>query len=232
MRILVTRPVRDAEETAAKLIAHGHEAVIAPLLEIKLRSGAELSLANIQAVLATSANGVRALAPRTGRRDNPLLTVGAKSAQVARQFGFSNVRHADGDAAALADLAIAELSPDKGALLHAAGLDTRGDLAGHLERAGFTLRLEILYDAIAASALPQIAYDALTSRLDGALFFSPRTAAIFAALVQQGNLAACCERVRAFCISEATAAALRGLPFLSIEVASRPNEDALLALLG
>ena len=35
MRVLVTRPDDDAEETAAKLIALGHEPIVAPLLEIK-----------------------------------------------------------------------------------------------------------------------------------------------------------------------------------------------------
>lgn len=232
MRLLVTRPKGDAEETASKLVARGHEPVLAPMLEIRLRAGPEISLANVRAVLATSANGVRAFAARSRRRDILLLTVGEKSTHVGLEFGFTNVRHADGDAEALANLAIADLSPGDGLLLHAAGSETRGDLAGRLERAGFTVRADVLYEAIAASALPAIARDALSNqRIDGVLFFSPRTAGIFVNLADRAELRDACARLRAYCISQATAAALHGFSFRSIHIAARPNEDALLALL-
>ena len=66
MRVLVTRPAEDAEETAAELVARGHEPVIAPLVDIRFVEGPPLELDSVQAVLATSRNGVRALSLRTG----------------------------------------------------------------------------------------------------------------------------------------------------------------------
>jgi uroporphyrinogen-III synthase len=232
MRVLVTRPHDDAAETAAKLKALGHEVLIAPLLEIQFRAGAELALDGVQAVLITSANGIRALARRTNRRDVDILGVGAQSAETARQLGFACVNHADGDAEALANLAIATLKPENGALFHAAGAETRGRLAETLQAQGFDVRSETLYDAVAARALPSTAQAALAQgAIDAALFFSPRTAQIFAEIVAREGLAESCRALSAVCISRAAADALQSLSFRAVQTASHPDQAALLALL-
>jgi len=226
MRILVTRPRGDAEETAAKLIALGHEPLLAPLLEIKFRGGEEVALDGVQAVLITSANGIRALAQRTARRDVRVLAVGQQSAQEARALGFADVEDARGDAQALAELARTRLKPQDGTLLHASGAETRGQLAQNLR--GFIVRGEILYDAVAAEVFPPevvVAFDTL----DAALFFSPRTARIFPEIVAKENLS--CRAMRALCISQATADELTTVGFRDVRVAAEPNQDALLALL-
>ncbi|HTW35526.1 MAG TPA: uroporphyrinogen-III synthase [Rhizomicrobium sp.] len=232
MRVLVTRPRDDAEETAAKLAARGHQAVIAPLLDIRIRAGGDIALDGVQAVLVTSANGIRALATRTRRRDVKVLAVGAQSANTARELGFADVDDAGGDAQALAALAIANLDAKRGALFHASGAETRGNLAETLSARGFSIRNEMLYDAVAANALPPDAQNALAQgTLDAALFFSPRTARIFSDLVTKAKLIDACRVLRAWCISEAAASELRAIPFRELGVAAEPNQDALLGLL-
>ena len=230
MRVLVTRPHGDAEETAARLAALGHEAALAPLLTIKFRAGGDIPLDGVQAVLITSANGIRALATRTKRRDVTLLTVGAQSAETARALGFVNVRHASRDAAALAELAAANLAAGDGPLFHAAGSETRGNLKELLAARGFAVQSEVLYDAVAAKAFPP-QLRATFAALDAVLFFSPRTARIFADVAAKENLALFCRSLRAFCISAATAEELTTLGFREVRVAAEPNQDALLALL-
>lgn len=233
MRVLVTRPVDDAAQTAAQLAALGHEAVLAPLLEIEFRDGGVLALDGVQAILVTSANGIRALARRTARRDLPVLAVGAQSAAAARLAGFADVDHADGDAAALAALALKRLDPAGGALFHAAGAETRGALGERLEAQGFVLRSEVLYEAVAASGFPPAAQEALAAgRIDAVLLFSPRTARIFAELVLRKGLDAPCRSMTALCISEATADALAPIAFRALRVAAHPDQDALLGLLA
>ncbi|MGB8366185.1 MAG: uroporphyrinogen-III synthase [Rhizomicrobium sp.] len=232
MRVLVTRPRGDAQETAAILRARGHEAVIAPLLDIRDRAGAEIALDGVQAILVTSANGIRALAKRALRRDVKVLAVGAQSNRAARDAGFTDVEHAAGDAAALAALAAAQLAPGDGVLLHAAGAETRGALAATLAAKGFTLRTEVLYEAVPVEALPVRAADALAeNRLDAVLLYSPRTARIFATLLARAGLRDSCRAVTALCISQATADALAPVAFRAVRVASHPDQDALLALL-
>lgn len=232
MRVLVTRPHVDAEDTAAKLAARGHQAVFAPMLDIQFRAGGDIALDDVQAVLATSANGIRAFAGRTKRRGMKILTVGAQSAEAARALGFSDVRHASRDVLALAELAAANLATQDGALFHAAGSETRGNIAEILSARGFSVRSEVLYDAVAATRLSPDARTALMNgTLNAALFFSPRTARIFADIVAREGLMDACRTLGAFCISGVAADELRTLSFREVRTAAAPNQDALLSLL-
>ncbi len=169
MKILVTRPIEDGEETARQLESRGHQALLAPLLTTKMLDGPEVSLDGVQAILATSANGVRALVRRTKRRDVPLFAVGPQTASQAQSAGFEIVKSADGDAQDLAKAASRWAEKDKGALLHVAGEGNDGKLMQALE--GFTLRQEILYAVTAVDALPAQTVAALRlGDIDAALF--------------------------------------------------------------
>jgi uroporphyrinogen-III synthase len=202
-------------------------------MQVNLHEGPELALDGVQAILATSANGVRGFSARSTRRDIPLYAVGPQTAETARASGFASVISAEGDAAALAELVAARLEPGKGTLLHAAGAETAGRMRQNLQGRGFTVVSEILYDAAPSATLPETADSALRSaELDGVMLFSPRSAKIFADLVTRAGLAPNCARVDAYCISAATAAALGGLTFARVAVAGQPNQDAMLALAG
>jgi uroporphyrinogen-III synthase len=232
MRLLITRPIQDSERLAAKLRALGHEPVIAPVMEVHVLDGAALDLDGVQAILATSANGLRALSRRTPRRDLGIFAVGPQTADTAREHGFANVVNAEGDATALAETVIARLDPAKGALFHAAGAETAGRLRQRLEAHGFTAGGEVLYEAQPVEHLPPAAADALTAgTLDGVLVFSPRSAKTFANLVTAAGLASRCARIDAFCISAAAAEGLAPVAFARVAVAGQPNEAAILALL-
>ncbi len=229
MRILVTRPLEDANATAEKLTAHGHEAITSPLLTITEFSGEALDLTGVQAILATSANGVRALGRRTAVRNIPVFAVGPQTAREARDAGFTIVRDADGDATALAEAVTQWTLPDRGSLLHASGLDGVGRLAGLLEGRGFEVRTETLY-AVSAAPLTPKALTALESGgIDAVMLYSPRTARLFRDIVLGENLGDRLNTVIAICISPAAASALAPLVFAETRIASAPNQDALLA---
>jgi uroporphyrinogen-III synthase len=230
MRILITRPAADSEEIAARLAALGHEGIVAPLLVPHYQAWPAPGFAGVQAILITSANGVRALVRATNRRDLPIFAVGPQTTAEARNAGFTDVRNADGNAHDLASSAAQWTTPDKGALLHVCSDEAPGTLAGLLEAAGFSVRRAPLYRIEAAERLPEAAADALAAgAVDAALFFSPRSAAVFRnGLLQiDAGLAA---RLTALCISAETAAALAPLAFAAVRVAARPNQDALLVL--
>jgi uroporphyrinogen-III synthase len=233
MRVLVTRPLEEARETEARLAARGHEAIVAPLLQVQFHDGPMLDLTGVQAILTTSANGVRALARRTERRDLALFAVGAQTARTARHAGFSNVKSADGDAAALARAVTFWASAEGGVLLHASGVEGEGRLAKALTAAGFAVRTEFLYDVAAISELPAAIVDELAAdRIDAVMLFSPRSARVFAKCVTDAGLTAHAARLLAICISEAAASALVPLNIADVRVASRPNQSSLLDCLG
>ena len=231
MRILVTRPLEDGKEIAARLAERGHQALLAPLLEPRFQDGPLLeeqgdALEGVQALLATSANGIRAFIRRSARRDLPVFAVGPQTAQEARAAGFGDVRSADGDAKALAEATRRWASP-QGFLLHVCAQDAPGTLAESLAASGFSVRRCPLYTIEPANALPPDAEAALSQgTLDAAMFFSPRTARIFGAL----SHASPTENLTAFCISPATAQTLTPSRFARVLVAMQPNQDAMLAL--
>jgi uroporphyrinogen-III synthase len=206
---------------------------VAPLLEVHLHDGPEMDLGGVQAILVTSANGARAIARRTSRRDVPVFAVGRQTAEAACQAKFSDVRNADGDGTALARAVSLWARPGGGPVLHASGAEAEGRLAAELEANGFRVLRETLYNVAAAPALPPAAAEALKSgHVDAALFFSARSARVFCDCVMAAGLKDTAQSVIAVAISAAAAEALKPLKFREVRVASAPNQDALLALLG
>jgi len=228
MRILITRPLEDGEEIASTLTALGHEPLLAPLLSTHFHDGPVPALDHVQAILATSANGVRAFVRLSPVRNIPLFAVGPQTTAEAQAAGFTIVRNADGDARALARAAAGWADPEKGALLHICGEEAPSTLGTALAPLGFTIRRAELYRVDATPGLPDAVKTALgDGRVEGALFYSARSARVFADLTAGLST----QGVEAFCISPATAAALDPARFRTLHIAAAPNQDALLALL-
>jgi uroporphyrinogen-III synthase len=229
---LVTRPREEAETLAAALAARDIGAVIEPLMDVHYLVPPALDLSVVQAILCTSANGIRALARASSERGLRILAVGDATAARARAEGFAAVESAGGDVADLIRLATARLRPQDGPLLHVAGNIVAGDLVGSLRERGFAIDSSILYEARPIAALSPTAIHALRSgALCFALFFSPRTAAVFARLAGIAHLGECCAAMSALSISPAADAAVAGLPWRDRRIAERPNQTALLDVL-
>jgi uroporphyrinogen-III synthase len=232
MRALVTRPREEAESLAAALAARGVGAIIEPMMQVHFHSAQSPDLTGVQAVLCTSANGVRALARLTDNRRLPLFAVGDATASRARAEGFATVESAGGNVLELARLAAQKLRPQAGPLLHVSGEVVAGDLAGALRAEGFAIEHSVLYEARPIAMLSDATVGALRAgSIDFALFFSPRTAAIFAGLAGGAAVAQCCQRITALSISAAADAALAKLSWGDRRIAEMPNQAALLALL-
>jgi uroporphyrinogen-III synthase len=192
-----------------------------------------LALEGVQALLFTSANGVRAFARQNPRRDVVAFAVGPATAAAARAAGFTQVEIAGGDVAALARTVARKLKPEAGRLIHVSGSDVAGDLAGDLAGRGFAVERAVLYEAAAPENLPQEAIAAIANgQVDGVLLYSPRTAEIFGALAGKAGLTPALRKLTAFCLSQSVAAAVQPLSFGRIEVAKEPTEAALLELLA
>jgi uroporphyrinogen-III synthase len=231
-RALVTRPRAEAAELGAALAARGIAAIIEPLLEIHYRDGPAPDLSGVQAVLCTSANGVRALARLTGERAVPLFAIGEASAARARDEGFARVESAGGSLGDLAGLVRDRLRPAGGRLLHVAGSIVAGDLVGALCDDGFAVERAVLYEARPAVQLSCDTTRALAERtIDFALFFSPRTAAIFSQLAENAGIAGALSSVTAISISSAADAPLGPLYYRERHVAERPDQAGLLSAL-
>lgn len=232
MRLLVTRPEPDAAATAARLRSMGHAVMVRPMLEVAfnpppggLRPGS---------LVLTSRNGVRALLrwPDAAQwRGLPAFAVGAETGALLGEAGFTDVRIAGGDAEAL--IALIGMHPPAalGTILHPAPRDRAADLDGRLAAKGYRVERVEAYRAEAATQLDAALAEALRSgELDGALFFSARTAAAFVRLVTEAGLSDRVRPLALYALSERTAGPLRGIAG-SVHVAEKPDLDSLLALL-
>jgi uroporphyrinogen-III synthase len=235
MRLIVTRPEPEATRTARALIRLGHEAILSPMLDIVLDSKAPIPAGAYQALVVTSSNAVRALAARADNkvaRGLPLFAVGDQTALEARRAGFGNARSAGGALADLVALLSAELLPEAGKLLYAAGDARAGDLAGEMRTRGFEVETAIVYRAVPAARLARVAEAALhADSVDGALLFSRRSAEAFASAVSAAGLAPLSKRVALYCLSAATAEPLSSVTAGAIVIASEPNQISLFALI-
>lgn len=236
MKALVTRPAEDAAPLVRALAGRGIEALLAPMLSIAPVPDAPRRLADLlvgaQAVLFTSANGVRAFAAASARRELPVFAVGDASAAAARIANFRTVASAGGDVADLAELVAGRLAPQGGALVHAAGTTVAGDLAGSLGALGFTVRRAPIYEAWPTAALePEAAAALRRGEAVLALFFSPRTAATFVRVATAAGVVECCRAMAALALSPAVAAALAALSWRAVRVAATPSQQDILAAL-
>jgi uroporphyrinogen-III synthase len=231
-RVLVTRPSADALPLADALQQRGFDVLLQPLLRIQATDGPAPDLSGVQALLFTSANGVRAFARRSGVRTLATFAVGDATAAAAKAEGFVSVTSAGGDVDDLARLVAGRLDPAGGKLLHAAGSAVAGDLAGALGAAGFMVERLQLYTAQRVESFdPSVSAALRDGAVDAALFFSPRSAASFVSVVRAAGLTEACRGVEAFCLSEAVAEAASSVSWRSVAVAPEPNQESLLATL-
>jgi uroporphyrinogen-III synthase len=228
--VLVTRPEPGASETADRLAALGRRAILAPLLRIEPRTGRLPDPKRLAAILATSTNAIGGLPPAC--HAVPLLAVGNATAKRARSAGFTTVESADGDALALAALVASRLRPEKGPLLLASGARQGMALAAALRADGYRVIRRVAYAACAATSLPDGAAGLLTAAQPHvALFFSAETAQTYVRLVIQAGLAEAVGNCEAVAIGPAASMALQTLPWRRVHVATKPNQDDMLALL-
>jgi uroporphyrinogen-III synthase len=233
MRVLLTRPRAQSERLATILRRRGHEAIFSPLMEIRFVEGAAaIDLAGVHAILATSANGIRALSERTPQRDIPVFAVGPQTAAAAKALGFGSVKDAQGGSLNLAKAVGMWATPDSGTLVHPTGSDYPPQLARALAKKGFRVRTEVVYETIVTPILTEEAVAQLQAQgLGAVMLFSPRSARLFVTAVETAGLEDSVKGLRAVCISSATAEALGALELHSVAIASSPNQDSLIALL-
>lgn len=232
MRLMLTRPRGDSERVAERLREIGVESTIEPMIEIE-PIASDIDLANVQAVLLTSANALAALTGLDPTNLPPILTVGDATASAARSAGLVLVESADGDASSLVELVRARLDPTAGPLLYLHGDPVSVDLAALLADTSHEVRAQRVYRQRPAPHLTEAGKADLTqARIDGVAFFSANTAERFATLTDQGNWMDSLGRLTAFCLSQNVAVALRELPWAQIRCAARPRLDAMLEMVA
>jgi uroporphyrinogen-III synthase len=228
--VLITRPEPGASETAARVISLGLRPIVAPVLDIRILRARIPAPMGLQAILVTSGNAIPALP--ASHHDLPVLAVGETTAARLRAAGFTRVTSADRDANALATLVAQSCVREAAPLLLITGRGQGKVLATDLRGRGFRVIHRAGYEVVLVTALPQSASDALAAgEVSAALFFSAESARQCVRLMQTACLQEAARTVDALAIGRPAVVALQDLPWRRIRVASRPTQDAMLALL-
>lgn len=235
MTVLVTRPYPDNEVTSGVLRAKGVDVMLAPMLRFEPLEFEYDTDAKFDALMATSANAVRAVTeqPQIARlRNLPLFAVGHHTAQAARDGGFPNVIDADGDGSALRERITDTLKKGKArrgaTLLYLAGSDLARDLASELGERGFTVVTQTTYRMVPVTKLPGDVSEAIAAhRIDAVLHYSRRSARAFVDAVRGAGVEISALALPQCCLSDAIGMVLRDAGAMQVSAASAPNEDAL-----
>ncbi len=231
MTVLVTRAALDSERTIARLAEHGIAAIAAPAIEIRVYDNPDLPV-TCRALIVTSTNAIRAIAGRAelpGLLGIPLYAVGDRTAEAAREAGFTTVRSASGAVGDLAGLLRNEIEPGEGLLVHLSGRDVAGDLSVELALAGYGVERRIVYESLSAGRLPEAAVDALEhDDVDAVLLYSPRSAECFGRLAANAGLTGRLAKTTAIVMSPNVADKASAAGFGHNVVANTPDESAMI----
>ena len=232
MRLLLTRPF-DPDDTLGELLeAHGHQAVRAPLLKIEPLSFEVIDTSGLQAVIATSANALRALDPSPALMALPLYAVGPATGRMGSVKGFTRVVSGDSGAAALTAVLETDLDPGGGAVLYLRGEDIAFDMGAALTFRGFYVHSRITYRAQPIESFNQETISELgAGTVNGVVLLSPRTAQVYVNLLRQSHLLEAIKSLAHYCLSERVAAPLGAAGAKLIRVPSRPDVQELVALI-
>lgn len=207
-RLLVLRPEPAASATVARARERGLDAAAVPLFAIEPVDWNAPEAGSFDGLLLTSANALRSGADKLLQlRGLEVYAVGAATAEAAREAGFSIASIGD----AGVDRLLGSIDPQL-KLLHLCGEDRRApsEAKQHIETVA-------IYRATAIDRPAGITGDVV------ALVHSPRAARRLAELVPDRHT------ISIAAISDAAAEAA-GHGWASVEAATEPTDDALLAL--
>lgn len=230
MRIVVTRPRPDGERTAAALEALGHEVLVAPLMRIEPVT-ADLK-GQWTAIALTSANALFAFDERVdgiALKKLPVFAVGARSAEAAKLAGFDQVNSANGDVKDLVRLITERCADARAPVLYLAGEERAADLTTDLSARGVAAEMRVVYRAVPMDFPMMLAAALEAGDVDAVMHFSRRSAELFVSGARAAGAAGPALDVRHLCLSPQVAEPLVGAS--RIDIAARPNEVALIALL-
>lgn len=222
--ILITRPYKQAIQTALTFECKGFKTCVEPLLSIT-QQPANFKYGPHTHLFITSAN---ALENENIPLHLPALCVGETTAACARQKGFTKVitpplPHARVEEALT--WLISNRQHIKDDVLYLRGRDVTVDVKAFLEGAGITCREAVVYEATMVPEWPAHTQALITSHTIKAItFYSQRTAHAFCHMVSRSGFAAALPSLTALSLSPAITEVLKALLFGRVITASTTAE--------
>lgn len=224
---IITRPIYDARIFATQCHDAGIMAIISPMINITPIKPCEDNIGTCDAIIFTSANGVRQYETykRTNDMQIPIFVVGERTRDEAYCHGYHNIITAHGDVDSLANIINNYYQNQKARIIHPAGEDVAGDLQAQLNNAHISYQRFICYKATATHHINHYLRTYLKQHTGlHVCFFSKRTAMIFFRLHQQVQCDIDMNEHHFICLSQAIADYCADFSHKSIKIANKTEE--------
>ncbi|MBL4789830.1 MAG: uroporphyrinogen-III synthase [Kordiimonadaceae bacterium] len=226
--LLVTRPSLEAKPTGDALELKGHRAVYAPMLLI---SQVSFEIPDLErSLIVTSKNSVRFGLANLIKKDRPVFAVGEQTAAAARDLGFTNITVGPGTARKLLPILKECGIAQKRTYAHLCGNEVAYDICDALKQCDIDAINTVTYQTTPNNHFSPSLVEAFElGEIDGALFYSARTATIFEETIAGLGKHDWLRKIDAYCLSRRTADQLIG-PWRTVKIASQPTEQAVFSL--
>lgn len=219
MKILITRPIDEANALAKELTNLGYYPVIAPLLEIELFQ--DINFKNFdkyEAIIITSKNAIKAIA--NADKKLKLFIIGEQSTEFAKSLGFINSIYAGANIEELKNF----IQPYSN-LLYLSGVDISDDLSSLSKK---IIRLEVYKAKVTEPVSSKFIRFIKSDELKLCLFFSKRTAQIFLSHIKKYKLKSYCDKIISLSLSDNIDNSLKGLNLHSCYVSKDPSIKSIM----
>ncbi|MCI5049965.1 MAG: uroporphyrinogen-III synthase [Rickettsiales bacterium] len=233
--LLITRPIADSKSLEKDLENTSIKTAIDPMLRIETIDSAEEKVPEFielkpQAIILTSKHALEGFKDVSNFNHIPMLAVGARTAEYAQSLGFKNVTVTGENVEHLIEHIKKERKPIDGPLLYLSGEEVTADLDKELD--GFDVGRLITYRAhIAKRFSGETARMLSKGALDGAVFFSPRSAKAFMHCLKEAKQEETLKKLVCLCLSEAVAAELPKEECKALHISERPTQNGMVDLI-
>jgi uroporphyrinogen-III synthase len=227
--IIITRPLEDAISTAERLAERGFASFVEPMLAVEFfQAGVEVLKKDIlqyDGIIITSKNALRIV---SGINKNiKIIVLGAATTALAIECGFTNVEYAGANINELCEFVKAKYAGKT--FCYASGESVTQVLG--VQNCGNFITRVVVYKTIASQNFSEEFVVRLKNgNFKGVMFFSTKTAATFARILEHDALQTYAKQVTAICLSVNIAKSIKGCGFGATVFTKNANIDEIISL--
>ncbi|WP_236870347.1 uroporphyrinogen-III synthase [Candidatus Bandiella numerosa] len=224
---MITRPYHLGIRSQNKISKLGKKSFITPLIKIKYLD-IKISDSNYDYIVVTSQNAVATFRNNLWMKEKYILVVGGKTKDLLLQENCKKILICEENVSDLINNMYTKFSSVSN-ILYICGDHLSYDLEGSLKSNSYNITSKVVYTSDAITELSKNEITQINEVVEIVMFYSPRTAMIFADLALKYNLST--SNKIAICISNKCANNIVKLQWMEVKVASSPNEIKMLELI-
>lgn len=202
--IWITRPEKQAYQTAKIFQQHGFKTIVDPILKVEDLSLKEAELSDFDAFIATSPNAIDAIAHIESLKNKTIFVVGPASKKMAITYGFTKIIQSGSglNAKGLIKTIINFQQAKNQKILYLRGFDISLDVVSLLKAQGFYIEEKMVYKTHASDPSSTTIKLLQNGSIGAITIFSLKTADFVKEFLQKHDLTKHASKITALCLSD------------------------------